>query len=419
MGGRKNLSKSRGPKCETSSMRNPSRCLPTIGLGLLGLAIAVAVGSAFLMNLRNSVAGIHTEIPLCPVLHKLLSEADLAISRAGEADRAGGCSDPESWLHHSGVSPLSGLPGFQDYNASMMWGTYRPGVYFGFKSRTAPDWVGAGLMWHAGADSSSSPIRHECSEGDGLERYGWLEHDGVGYGSQEIVDTRSEISLKTLMVKPAVMEGVGGEGADAADVHLVSRIEVSPTEEAGARGDRRTSIYLYFGVDCNATSQDQVSCLDSAGAGVGLEVSSFTGTGGGDDSMGSETLLISGSTLQLGRFVLEATPSFSKPDVPAETEVQVGERMSSVVVGGKTIAPSLVERESDGAVGTGTLAYVGKAGVGFADINQELERMRVHHGRRERRQRDGKEQQVARGQDESIFKLGNTVAPHSNIVVIQ
>ncbi|CAM9614727.1 unnamed protein product, partial [Discosporangium mesarthrocarpum] len=98
----------------------------------------------------------------------------------------------------------------------MLWGTYRPGVYYGFKSRTSPDWVGGGLMWHV-ASASDAPIRHECNEGDGLGRYGWLEHDGVGYGMQEIEDEKSGVLLRTSMVKPAELggggagEGVGGE----------------------------------------------------------------------------------------------------------------------------------------------------------------------------------------------------------------
>lgn len=41
------------------------------------------------------------------------------------------CADPKRWLNPAGHSLLSELPGFEQYNASMLWGTYRPGVYFG------------------------------------------------------------------------------------------------------------------------------------------------------------------------------------------------------------------------------------------------------------------------------------------------
>ena len=40
------------------------------------------------------------------------------------------------------------------HNESLLWGTYRPGVYFGLRSLTAPTGLVAGLMWasHAGHD---------------------------------------------------------------------------------------------------------------------------------------------------------------------------------------------------------------------------------------------------------------------------
>src|SRR6056297_1583589 len=33
------------------------------------------------------------------------------------------------------------------HNASLLWGTYRPGVYFGLRSRTTTTALVAGLMW--------------------------------------------------------------------------------------------------------------------------------------------------------------------------------------------------------------------------------------------------------------------------------
>lgn len=43
------------------------------------------------------------------------------------------------------------------------------------------------------------PIRHTCEQSDQLESYGWLKHDGVNFGIQEIVE--KEFSLKTQFVK--------------------------------------------------------------------------------------------------------------------------------------------------------------------------------------------------------------------------
>lgn len=31
-------------------------------------------------------------------------------------------------------------------------------------------------------------FRHWCEQSDGLEKYGWLQHDGTTFGIQEILD---------------------------------------------------------------------------------------------------------------------------------------------------------------------------------------------------------------------------------------
>lgn len=66
------------------------------------------------------------------------------------------------------------------------WGTFRPGCYFGLKARSPLSPV-FGLMWFAQTIVDNQlPLRHWCEQGDRLLKYGWLEHDGVNYGRQEI-----------------------------------------------------------------------------------------------------------------------------------------------------------------------------------------------------------------------------------------
>ncbi|XP_060809205.1 mannosyl-oligosaccharide glucosidase isoform X3 [Amyelois transitella] len=67
------------------------------------------------------------------------------------------------------------------------WGTYRPGVYMGMKSREPRSPV-FGLMWYELTASSRKGIRHWCDQGDNLASYGWLRHDGVSFGEQLILD---------------------------------------------------------------------------------------------------------------------------------------------------------------------------------------------------------------------------------------
>ena len=40
-------------------------------------------------------------------------------------------ADPRRWLNPAGHDLLSEVTGFERRNSSMLWGTYRPGVYFG------------------------------------------------------------------------------------------------------------------------------------------------------------------------------------------------------------------------------------------------------------------------------------------------
>ena len=41
--------------------------------------------------------------------------------------------------------------------------------------------------------------RYTCEQGDNLPKYGWLQHDGLSYGSQEIVD--EDFILTTEFIK--------------------------------------------------------------------------------------------------------------------------------------------------------------------------------------------------------------------------
>ena len=57
-----------------------------------------------------------------------------------------------------------------------------------------------------------------CQQGDELKKYGWIEHDGVSFGVQEIYDTN--MKLTTSFVK---REG-GRNGGD-----WTTKVTVEPT----------------------------------------------------------------------------------------------------------------------------------------------------------------------------------------------
>lgn len=57
-----------------------------------------------------------------------------------------------------------------------------------------------GLMWFSQFPHDGQlSIRHTCEQNDRLPKYGWLKHDGVKFGSQEIVD--DDFVLTTDFVK--------------------------------------------------------------------------------------------------------------------------------------------------------------------------------------------------------------------------
>ena len=129
------------------------------------------------------------------------------------------------------------LAGFSaEHNASLLWGTYRPGVYFGLRSRTYPTAVVAGLMWGALAHDGLE-LRHACEQGQ-VQKYGFTEHDGESYATQPIVDGQNGVELQTSFVKPEAAEAAGAWAA---------RIEGRPLpgQDAGAP----IALFFYVGVD--------------------------------------------------------------------------------------------------------------------------------------------------------------------------
>ncbi|KAM9329267.1 mannosyl-oligosaccharide glucosidase [Gastrophryne carolinensis] len=115
----------------------------------------------------------------------------------------------------------------------LFWGTYRPHLYFGMKTRS-PSSVVTGLMWLS--QSGPTSLRHTCEQGDGLSRYGWLQHDGVNFGVQELVD--GGFSLRTEFVK----RPGGRHGGDWS-------WRVSAAPEAAASSSPLISLLFYVATD--------------------------------------------------------------------------------------------------------------------------------------------------------------------------
>ncbi|RFU34662.1 hypothetical protein B7463_g1592, partial [Scytalidium lignicola] len=87
-------------------------------------------------------------------------------------------------------------------NQSLLWGPYRPNLYFGVRPRIPKSFMGA-LMW-AKVDNYQDVqdnFRHTCEQHDGMKGYGWDEYDPRKGGEQTIHDPTNFIDISTFFVK--------------------------------------------------------------------------------------------------------------------------------------------------------------------------------------------------------------------------
>ncbi|KAL4168811.1 hypothetical protein KRP22_012202 [Phytophthora ramorum] len=153
-----------------------------------------------------------------------------------------------------GTAPLDGTilqDLVQDNSARFRWGTYRPGLYLGLKSRTAPEFVSTGLLWGSQIEDVSQ-IRHQCRQEDRLQRYGWLEHDGTNYGLQKVEDQFNRVELTTSF---AQLQGEDVQGWAA----RVQAGPLSPRDEVLRRKQvpsNKLSLFFYVDLGCGDESLD-------------------------------------------------------------------------------------------------------------------------------------------------------------------
>ncbi|KAI9981778.1 hypothetical protein PInf_009548 [Phytophthora infestans] len=132
---------------------------------------------------------------------------------------------------------------------SFRWGTYRPGLYLGIRSRTSPDFVSAGLLWGSQLEDVSQ-IRHQCRQEDRLQRYGWLQHDGTNYGLQKVEDQFNRLELSTSYARVQTPDIQG----------WAARVQAGPVTPKDERLRRRqvqnnkVSLFFYVDLGCGDES---------------------------------------------------------------------------------------------------------------------------------------------------------------------
>lgn len=158
------------------------------------------------------------------------------------------------------------------------WGTYRPGVYFGTRTRH-PTSLLTGLMWFVPGHFQNNvlALRHWCDQADELSRYGWLLHDGRDFGMQSLED--KHVTLQTMFVKQQGGQH-GGEWS--------ARINVLPKSKKQTGSEASIIYYVVLDPeDQEAWLQGEIGSQHSLGSvrgfsasvgGFHLSVNNYTGT---------------------------------------------------------------------------------------------------------------------------------------------
>ncbi|BGP41883.1 Processing alpha glucosidase I [Rhodotorula kratochvilovae] len=137
-------------------------------------------------------------------------------------------------------------------NSSLLWGTYRPGLYFGLRPRL-PSTLLTGLLWFGTQDFQSyTKPRHACDQRDGLT-YSFTEHDGRSAAKEVLSDKENNVRLTVRWVK---VPG-GDEGGSWA-----MRITGEPINDDKLS---RISLVNYFGNDGPLSYLELENAADASG----------------------------------------------------------------------------------------------------------------------------------------------------------
>ncbi|CAH8519796.1 unnamed protein product [Schistosoma turkestanicum] len=116
---------------------------------------------------------------------------------------------------------------------NLFWGSYRPGIYFGMKHRS-PRPLLFGVMWTV-QDPKIFSYRHSCDQFDGVLSYNWLEHDGLTFGTQQIVDIYHVITIS--FIKPS---------SDFTESDWTVRISASARNHTSMKYPLSVVVYFYY-----------------------------------------------------------------------------------------------------------------------------------------------------------------------------
>ncbi|KAL1641413.1 Processing alpha glucosidase I [Diplodia intermedia] len=142
-------------------------------------------------------------------------------------------------------------------NESLLWGPYKPNLYFGVRPRI-PKSVAAGLLWSRVEDfrSVQDNFRHTCEQHEGMAGYGWDEYDPRTGGKQTIHDAGNQVDITTEFVKVPGGEHGGSWG-----------LRVRGAPRADAPDNLKTTVVFYASLEGLGSLEVPVEAADEEGLG--------------------------------------------------------------------------------------------------------------------------------------------------------
>ena len=154
------------------------------------------------------------------------------------------CQSASDWSsnHRYNITSTASLP---------FWGGYRPGIYFGMKTRS-PVALSTGILW-VGSNRGRSGLRHDTNQ-DELTQFEWIKHDGKHFGQQTLVDESYKMELKTTFI---VKEIPGISTLDPTDLDMkinadltwIQRVDVKSLIKNDKRSEWQKSLFFYVGFE--------------------------------------------------------------------------------------------------------------------------------------------------------------------------
>jgi Glycosyl hydrolase family 63 N-terminal domain/Glycosyl hydrolase family 63 C-terminal domain len=164
-------------------------------------------------------------------------------TKAALAVDSAACQEASDWSsnHRYDITSTASLP---------LWGSYRPGIYFGMKTRS-PIALSTGILW-VGSNTRRNGLRHDTNQ-DELTQFEWIVHDGKHYGRQTLTDESYKMELSTTFI---VKEVSNISVVDSAALKLkinqdsswIQRIEVRSLYD-DEEYDRQKSLFFYVGFE--------------------------------------------------------------------------------------------------------------------------------------------------------------------------